>query len=138
MTRTITSTFLKLNSNPKNVLKVESFVERIASQFRLPPDTCGNILISVTEAVNNAIIHGNRQDETKFVEVHLSKIERGNKLAIKVCDQGAGFDHTKLKDPTAPENILCCNGRGVYLMRRLSDRVSFSDHGRVVEMEFKL
>lgn len=129
---------LKLISNPKNVVKVESFVEHIAAQFRLPPDTCGNILISVTEAVNNAIIHGNRQDETKFVEVYLSKIERGNKLSIRVCDEGAGFDHLTLPDPTAPENLLSCNGRGVYLMKRLADRIRFKEHGRVVEMEFKL
>jgi serine/threonine-protein kinase RsbW len=131
-----TTTSFSLNSNPRNVDKVNNFVENLASKFRIAPDTYGNILISLTEAVNNAIIHGNRQDESKFVEVKTET--RNGKIAITVKDEGRGFDYQNLPDPTSSEYICKCGGRGVFLMRQLSDRCRFHDNGRTVEMEFKL
>ena len=108
----------------------------MASKFRFAPDTYGNILISLTEAVNNAIIHGNKQDETKVVEVKTEA--RNGRIAIIVKDEGKGFDYSNVPDPTSPEHVCECGGRGVFLMRQLSDRCRFQDEGRTVEMEFKL
>jgi serine/threonine-protein kinase RsbW len=130
------TTSLRLTSNPGNVDKVSSLVENLASRFRLAPDTYGNILISLTEAVNNAIIHGNRQDESKMVEVRTET--RNGRLAILVKDEGRGFDFSNVPDPTTPERVCECGGRGVFLMRQLSDKCRFHDNGRTVEMEFKL
>jgi serine/threonine-protein kinase RsbW len=130
------STTFQLPSNPNNVEKVNSLVSTLANKFRLAPDTYGNILISVTEAVNNAIIHGNRQDESKLVEV--KTITRDGRLSITVKDEGKGFDYNNLPDPTCAEKICECGGRGVFLMRQLSDRCRFHDNGRMVEMEFKI
>jgi serine/threonine-protein kinase RsbW len=130
------TTSLRLTSNPGNVDKVSSLVEILASKFRLAPDTYGNILISLTEAVNNAIIHGNRQDESKMVEVRTET--RNGRLAILVRDEGRGFDYSNVPDPTTPERVCECGGRGVFLMRQLSDKCRFHDNGRTVEMEFKL
>jgi serine/threonine-protein kinase RsbW len=129
-------TSIRLNSVPGNVAKVGNFVENLASKFRLAPDTYGNILISLTEAVNNAIIHGNKQDESKMVEVRTES--RDGKLAIMVIDEGKGFDYNSVPDPTSPERICQCGGRGVFLMRQLSDRCRFHDNGKTVEMEFKI
>ncbi len=134
MRDTITS--VRLSSNPKNVDKVSSLVENLANKFRFAPDTYGNILISLTEAVNNAIIHGNKQDETKVVEVRTES--KNGRIAITVKDEGKGFDYTCVPDPTSPEHVCECGGRGVFLMRQLSDRCRFQDNGRTVEMEFKL
>lgn len=111
-------------------------VDNLATTFRLAPDKCGDILISLTEAVNNAIIHGNNQDESKFVEVRAES--RNGHIAISVSDQGKGFDPASVPDPTTPERICECGGRGVYLMRQLSDCCRFTDNGRTVEMEFKV
>jgi serine/threonine-protein kinase RsbW len=130
------TTSIRLTSNPINVDKVSSLVENLASRFRLAPDTYGNILISLTEAVNNAIIHGNRQDESKIVEVRTER--RNGRLAILVRDEGRGFDFSNVPDPTTPERVCECGGRGVFLMRQLSDKCHFHDNGRTVEMEFKL
>jgi serine/threonine-protein kinase RsbW len=130
------STSLRLSSDPRNVEKVNFLVDSLAHTLRLAPDTYGNILISVTEAVNNAIIHGNRQDESKVVEVKTET--RDGKLAITVKDEGRGFDYNNLPDPTCAEKICECGGRGVFLMRQLSDRCRFHDNGRTVEMEFKI
>lgn len=131
-----TTTSIKLNSDPKNVDKVNFLVDNLADRFRLAPDTYGNILISLTEAVNNAIIHGNKQDKSKVVEVKTES--RNGRLAITVKDEGKGFDYRSVPDPTSPEHICECGGRGVFLMRQLSDRCRFHDNGRTVEMEFKL
>jgi serine/threonine-protein kinase RsbW len=131
-----TTTSIRMGSNPRNVDKVSSLVENLASKFRFAPDTYGNILISLTEAVNNAIIHGNKQDETKVVEVKTEA--RNGRIAIIVKDEGKGFDYSNVPDPTSPEHVCECGGRGVFLMRQLSDRCRFQDEGRTVEMEFKL
>ncbi len=127
---------LKLSSNPRNISLVESFVEQIVERYQLSPDLYGNILISLTEAVNNAIIHGNCQDESKTVQIHFRK--RKGSLAVRVIDEGCGFDLKSVPDPTAPENLLKVGGRGVFLMQQLSDSVEFHDNGSIVEMEFKI
>jgi len=127
---------LKLPSDPRNIEVVESFVQKIAEKYRLSPDQYGNLRLSVTEAVTNAIIHGNMQDESKTVCVELRK-KKGS-IAIRVSDEGCGFDYKSVPDPTLPENVCKCGGRGVFLMRNCSDRIAFRDNGSTVEMQFKL
>lgn len=127
---------LKFTSNPGNVSKVEPFVDSLVSRYNLSPDKQCSILISLTEAVTNAIVHGNCRQENKTVEVKTRK-ERG-RIALRVTDQGMGFDFDNLPDPTAPENLCKCGGRGVFLMRQLSDNIRFFNNGSTVEMTFKI
>lgn len=105
-------------------------------QYRIQPDLHCNILVSLTEAVNNAMIHGNCGDESKNVHIKLKK--QRNTLAIQVSDEGRGFDPASIPDPTAPENITECGGRGVFLIQQLSDNVHFRNNGSTVEMLFKI
>lgn len=127
---------LKLSSKPANVAHVEPFVEQLVNRYKISPDKQCNILISLTEAVTNAIVHGNCQEENKTVQVVLKKEKEF--LAVRVTDEGCGFDYHNLPDPTAPDNICKCGGRGVYLMRALSDRLIFRNNGSTVEMQFKI
>ena len=127
---------LKLSSNPRNIARVERFVEKLVEKYSISPDLYGNILISLTEAVNNAMVHGNSNDESKHVTVKLS--HKKNTLAFLVKDEGSGFDFDNLPDPTAPENLLKIGGRGVFLIRQLSDQVRFSHNGSCVEISFQL
>ena len=127
---------LNLASDPKNVARVESFVEHLVDKYGISPDVYGNILISLTEAVTNAIIHGNDNDESKTVQVRLKK--QKNKLAFLISDEGGGFDFDNLPDPTSPENLLKIGGRGVFLMKQLSDDVVFYDNGSTVEICFQI
>ena len=127
---------LKLSSNPRNIALVESFVEQVVERFKLSPDVYGNILVSLTEAVNNAIIHGNCEDESKTVRIQFRKLK--GHLAVRVTDEGRGFDYQSVPDPTAPENLLTVGGRGVFLMQQLSDSVEFHNNGSTVEMQFKI
>ncbi len=127
---------IRLTSCQNSIEKVGNFVETLAEQFHLSPDRYGDILVSVTEAVNNAIIHGNCEDTSKTIELCLKKQKRT--IAISVTDQGTGFDYMSVPDPTHPENICNCGGRGVYLMRQLSDEVQFRNNGSTVEMKFNI
>lgn len=127
---------LALPSNPKNVAKVEPFVEELVHKYQIKPDVYGNILITLTEAVTNAIIHGNSNDETKIVIVKMKKHK--NHLAFQISDEGRGFDYDNLPDPTAPENLLKLGGRGVFLMKQLSDDVFFHDNGSTIEIQFNI
>jgi serine/threonine-protein kinase RsbW len=88
----------------------------------------------MTEAVNNAIVHGNKMDPSKSVTLHFTVSE--NNLRFTIEDEGPGFDYDNLPDPTAPENIEKPHGRGVFLMKKLADHCSFEDNGRVVILDF--
>ncbi len=127
---------LKLNSNPRNIACIEDFVQNVCRQYRIKSELYGNILISLTEAVNNAIIHGNNNDEKKTVQIELDKCP--DCISFRVSDQGRGFNYRDLPDPTCPENLTKCGGRGVFLMRELSDGMEYRNNGRTVEMRFKL
>jgi serine/threonine-protein kinase RsbW len=86
-------------------------------------ETTFAIVMAVREAVTNAIVHGNLEDETKSVEVIFNCL--GNVLEIEVRDQGEGFDPTTVPDPTDPVNILKTSGRGIFLMRSFMDEVEW-------------
>jgi serine/threonine-protein kinase RsbW len=100
----------------------------------LEDDIYGNIMIAVTEAVNNAIKHGNANNSRK--NVYLSLILNDNLLKFTIKDEGAGFNYKNLPDPTSPENLEKPGGRGIFLMKHLSDEVEFREGGKVVELSF--
>ena len=111
-------------------------MDRIVQKYQIGSDLYGNILISLTEAITNAIVHGNQADQNKKVLVN-SKFDH-NQIRVQIQDEGEGFDYEDVPDPTDPMNILTLNGRGVFLMHQLSDGVEFSNNGSTVEMKFKL
>ncbi|HHM20966.1 MAG TPA: ATP-binding protein [Bacteroidetes bacterium] len=127
---------LKLASNPGSVSQIEPFVNQLVHRYQLSPDRQCDILVSLTEAVTNAIVHGNGQEENKTVRIKMKREK--DVLALRVSDEGRGFDYKNLPDPTQPENICRCGGRGVYLMRQLADNIRFFNNGSTVEMRFKL
>ncbi len=125
---------IQIPSIMENIRIVESFIDNTKDVYDINDDIYGNIMISVTEAVNNAIKHGNKEVPEKKVTLALSFKENAVSFAIE--DQGEGFDYTKLEDPTAPENIDKPGGRGIFLMRHLADEVHFTNQGRGVELIF--
>ena len=126
---------ITFKSQTENIAIVEKLVDEVCEQYKIKEDFYGNILISLTEAVNNAIVHGNKLDPDKNVSVSYSA--DAYMLKFIITDEGPGFDYDNLPDPTAPENIEKPNGRGVFLMKNLADHCSFKDDGRIVEMEFE-
>ena len=132
----MSSKMLTISSNPNNILKVENYLRDAQLDLKIDEVKFPDILISITEAVNNAIIHGNNADESKRVRINMEGKTSG--IAISVSDEGKGFDPDEIPDPTAPENLECCGGRGVYIMSRLADKLSFANNGSTVQMFFKL
>lgn len=125
-----------LPSKLENLRTIEKLVDDISSENGISQDVYGNILIATLEAANNAILHGNKLDEKKDVKIIITIDDAKLKLVIE--DQGKGFDYKNIPDPTAPENIENVNGRGVFLMEKLSDKIEFSNEGATVELEFNL
>lgn len=127
---------LNITSKIDNLRVVEKLIDEISSECNLSSEIYGNILIATLEATNNAIMHGNKLDEGKLVNINCRF--QDDELKISVKDQGNGFDYQNIPDPTAPENIENINGRGVFLMEKLSDSISFFENGSKVELTFKV
>lgn len=125
---------IQIPSILENIRMIESFIDNAKEKFHLDEDLYGNIMIAVTEAVNNAIKHGNSNNSSK--NVFLSLTLNDNLLKFVIKDEGTGFDHDNLPDPTAPENLEKPGGRGIFLMKHLSDEVEFIENGKTVELSF--
>ncbi len=125
---------IEIPSLAENIRIIESFIDNAKEKYQLDDDIYGNIMIAVTEAVNNAIRHGNKGNSSKNVLISLS-LEDGL-IKFKIQDEGEGFNFHQLPDPTSPENISKPGGRGIFLMKHLSDEVDFTESGKVVELSF--
>lgn len=125
---------IQIPSITENIRIIESFIDNAKERFNLDDDIYGNIMIAVTESVNNAIMHGNKNDRTKNVTLSLSLNQ--NIINFKIKDEGIGFDFQNLPDPTSPENLDKPSGRGIFLMKHLSDEVNFTKNGSMVELSF--
>jgi serine/threonine-protein kinase RsbW len=101
---------IRFSSAYESLSQVEKMVEEVCDENHISEDNYGNILVAVTEAVNNAIQHGNKFDPTKEIEVEYEK--RNLELVFRITDQGLGFDYTSIPDPTDPQNLEKINGRG--------------------------
>jgi serine/threonine-protein kinase RsbW len=118
----------------ENIQVIESFIDNAKEDFAINDDMYGNIMISVTECISNAIVHGNKNDPEKMV--HLELQTTTGLLLCVVEDEGSGFDFSSLPDPTEPENIEKTGGRGIFLMRHLSDEVKFELGGKKTLLSF--
>lgn len=128
---------IEILSNPERIHEVEQFIEEIRDYLGFKDDVYGNVMIAVTEAVNNSIRHGNRGDDSKVVRISCASLNP-YRIMMSIQDEGNGFDPEALPDPTSPENVMLESGRGVFLMRQLSDEIKFHDSGRRVEMVFNI
>ena len=115
---------LEIESDPNNLITVEEFVNYFCKDVHLPDEKLTNVLLAVTEATTNAIIHANKCDKNKKVTIDASV--ENSKLIIKIKDEGEGFDPGNIPDPTEPENLLKDSGRGIYLMRVYMDDLQYN------------
>jgi serine/threonine-protein kinase RsbW len=126
---------LEFPAKGENITIVERLIDELCEKHNVHEEHYGNLLIALTEATNNAIFHGNKQDPEKTVVVSY-KVD-GDNFFFRIEDEGPGFDFENVPDPTSPENLEKPNGRGVFLMRHLSDSIEFLEDGRIVEINFK-
>ncbi|WP_194775139.1 ATP-binding protein [Pararhodonellum marinum] len=125
---------ISIPSMIENIKIIESFIDNAKEKFDINDDIYGNIMISVTECVSNAIIHGNQNKGNKKVDLELKFLE--NQLQFIIEDEGDGFDFDDLNDPTAPENLENPGGRGIFIIKHLCDEVSFENEGKRIVLTF--
>jgi serine/threonine-protein kinase RsbW len=118
---TAETTELRLPSRLEAVAEAAATVAGLVGRSGIEENDAFGIDMAVREAVTNAVLHGNKLDETKFVDV-IVKISP-NALEIQVHDQGPGFDPEAVPDPTKDENLMKTSGRGIFFMRNFMDEV---------------
>lgn len=127
---------IKFPSKPESKNIVERFVDEVCDYFNVSNDYFGNIIVTVLEAVDNAIMHGNKNDSSKNVILSFEAKPEG--LCFTIQDEGTGFDVSSIPDPTDPANEDINKGRGIYLLKSLADEVRFLENGSIVELYFKI
>ncbi|MCS6917679.1 MAG: ATP-binding protein [Chitinophagales bacterium] len=127
---------LALSSRLESLNEIEALTLELKAQFNLSDEQEANMLVVLSEAVSNAIVHGNRFHPGR--KVLLNCWQEEGRLMFSVTDEGDGFDPTRVADPTAPENLMKPTGRGIFLMRKLADEVTFSEGGRKVTLAFRI
>ncbi len=129
---------LILESDLSEVRRVESFVKTICKKHRFEKNFVHDVMLLITEATNNAIMHGNKFDKAKHARL-LCTIEDGY-LNIEVSDEGSGFNPNTLPNPLDPENLLKSSGRGVFLIKNFAEQVNyaFSEKGTTLKMRIAI
>lgn len=128
---------LQLPSRIESITTLENFIDSLNEKYGFSDEVYANVLTCLSEAVLNAIIHGNREDPDKTVYVNLEVIE-DKRLIFTISDEGDGFNFNNLADPTAPENLENLTGRGVFIIKRLADQCIFNTKGNELELHFKI
>jgi serine/threonine-protein kinase RsbW len=126
---------------PSDVRYIEGVIElatRKCRELHLPASKCSlNVRVALAEAISNAILRGNGEAKNKHVRIRA--VVSDEAIVFDVTDEGAGFDlAAERPDPTSPENLEQEDGRGLFLMKQLMDRVErFKSDGNVVRLTLK-
>lgn len=128
---------LRLKSDIEEVRKVERFVKKMAAEQGFAQSRLHDVMLVITEATNNAVLHGNKLDASKRAWLRCTVC--GSDLHVEVRDEGSGFDPDALPNPLDEENLLKPSGRGVFLIKQLAEdvRYEFSDKGTTVRFRIK-
>ena len=137
MTKYDSHKIYKLESKQSSLDRVEKLIKNLRKKYNIPQEIFYNILISVTEAINNAIVHGNKHNPDKFITFEI--LSGPNQVLFKIKDEGEGFNPAEIDDCTATENLLKDSGRGIFIMKSLSDifEISSSENGTIFTLCFK-
>lgn len=127
---------LTLHSTYEEVEKVELMLSSLQDKIGFDDEFYARLMLAVSEAATNGILHGNKLDESKTVTIKAYQDQ--NTLIFESKDQGEGFDPDNVPDPLAEENLLKTSGRGVFLMKEYADKVDYSEKGTKLKLVFNL
>ena len=123
-----------IHSTDKGLLAIEDYLNNLMSELNTPIFLNYKIQLAVHEAFVNSLIHGNKKNKRKKIKI--SALQESQKLMISIEDEGEGFDYTNISD--VPPDINNESGRGLYLMKKLSDKIIFENKGSKVILCFHL
>lgn len=124
---------IAIPSSLEQLQEVDRFTEMVSDSVNMCEDDKDNLAIAVSEVVNNSITHGNNEDEAK--KVFLRFYVADSVVTVYIKDEGEGFDPGDLDSPLDPENLLKESGRGIFILRSITDEVSFTDTGNGMEVK---
>lgn len=127
---------INITSDINNLIEVENLIESLLDQGKISDAVYGNVIVALTEATLNGIKHGNKEDVSKSVSISCTIATDNINFIIE--DEGFGFDYQNLPDPTDPENLEKVNGRGIFIISNLADKLEFEKNGARMLISFSL
>jgi serine/threonine-protein kinase RsbW len=127
---------LKIKSSKSEINEVEKFVEDICDYYNINNSYFGNIIIAVAAAVENSIVHGNKQDPSKMISISFEANKKG--IVFSIEDEGEGFNFDNVPDPTDVQAKTKNTGTGIFLIKALTDEVLFLNGGRKIQLQFDI
>jgi serine/threonine-protein kinase RsbW len=127
---------LKIRSDINEIHEVEKFIEDICDYYNINNSYFGNIVVAVSEAVENSIVHGNKQDPLKSINISFEANQKG--IVFLIEDEGEGFNFENTPDPTDIQNNPEKKGTGIFLIKSLTDEALFLNQGRKVQLQFNI
>lgn len=125
-----------LNTDFDELAEVETMVDELTAVTPLDEDKKSGLQLCASEAVTNAMLHGNKMDPDKKVKI--SAVADRNEIRFIVQDEGDGFDPDDIPNPLAEENLLKPSGRGVFLMKTYCDDVIYEKNGTQLTLVFRV
>lgn len=129
------SFILVIDSKYAELKRVEKFVKEVFSCYEFNKNFFNKVLLCISEATINSIVHGNKEDHRKKVELKIDC--KKHLISVSITDEGEGFDVNSLPNPTSKENILKESGRGIHIIKTMADRVAFNSKGNSVQFEIE-
>ncbi len=127
---------LEIQSTYEELDKLEGFLNSLQSDLNFDDEFYAKLMLTVSEAATNGVVHGNELDPVK--KVTLKARCENQELVISIQDEGKGFDPEDIPDPLAEENLLNTSGRGVFLMEEYAKSVEYQNDGRRLILSFDL
>ena len=127
---------IKVNSNPECIVKIEEFADLFFQKASIRQEMYGKVYLALIEASVNAIKHGNKSNPSLQVNVQIQKTTQ--EIVLIITDMGEGFDYNNIPDPTEVSNIESPNGRGIYIISNLSDKLEFNESGNEIKITFNI
>jgi serine/threonine-protein kinase RsbW len=126
---------LVIKSDISELKKVENFIIEIFKEYNLAQKYFNRTYVCVSEAVINSIKHGNKNDRNKTVSISIDCDLK--EINVLIEDEGEGFDINDVKDPTLMENLKNESGRGIFIIKNLSDKLEYNEKGNRIQFKFK-
>lgn len=126
---------LVIKSETSELRNVEDFLHTTFEECKISKENFNRIYLCISEAVINSIEHGNKGDKNKNVSIELYC--KKNKINVFIKDEGEGFDISKIQDPTCKENIRKESGRGIHIIKSLSDKLEYNNHEKSIQFRFE-